>query len=92
LRHPDQIQRILIYADLLRQKSGIVRAEIVSIGSVWGDADAKVADTDFKRGLADNVCNGSSDAGVDLCGRVGWDIVVVVEVYEEDVGYERGGG
>ena len=92
LRHPNQIQRILIYADLLRQESGVVRAKVVPIGSIRGDADAKVADTDFEGGLADNVRDRSSDARVDLGGRVGRDVVVVVKVYEEDAGDERRGG
>jgi hypothetical protein len=52
------------------------------------DADAEVAHAYEKVGIADDVSNGGRDAGIDLSGAEdGW-VWLVVERYEEDVGYE----
>jgi hypothetical protein len=56
------------------------------------DADAEVAHAYEKVGLADDVSNSGRDAGVDLSGAEdGW-VWLVVEGYEEDVGYDWRGG
>ena len=61
---PDEIQWILIDADLSCQTAGIVAAQPSS--TVRVDADAKVADAGLQLGMADDVGNGRRDAGVDL--------------------------
>merc|ERR1719282_780169 len=82
LGDPDQVQRILVNADLLREQSGVVGAEEAT--AVRVDADAEVADADFEHRLSDNVGDGGCDAGVDLCRVVCGGVVIVVEGYEED--------
>lgn len=86
---PDQIQRILIDTDRFGQQRRIVRAEETS--SVGVDTDSKISDSYFQMCVANEIGYRRADAGIDLgwvvCGRVH----LVVEGYEEDVGY-RGGG
>lgn len=90
LRDIDQIQRILIDGNLLREQRRIVRAQ--ETAAVRVDADAEVADADFEFGFADDIGDGGRDAGVDLRRAVGGRVVLVVEGYEEDSGDEGGGG
>ena len=87
-RYPDQVQRILVDVDALRESSGIVRAQECAVGVC---AEAEVANADFERCLSDNVGNGCCDAGIDLCRIVIGRVVIVVEVDEEDAGDQRRG-
>ena len=89
LGHPDEVQRVLVDADLLREQSGVVGAE--EAAAVRVDADAEVADADFEHRLSDNVGNSGCDAGVDLCRVICGCIVVIVEGYEEDTRDQRTG-
>jgi len=90
LRHPHQIERILLHAHPLRQRSRIIAAQPAA--AVRIHADTKVADADFETGAADDVGNGRDDVGVDLGRAVGWCVGGVVEGDEEDVGDAGGGG
>lgn len=85
--HPDQIQRILIDADLARQAAGVVAAQ--ERASVWVDADAKISHPHFQLCLADDVRYGCGDSWVDLCGIKGRWVTLVVKGYEEYVGNAR---
>jgi hypothetical protein len=56
------------------------------------DADAEVAHSHEEVGIADDVSNGGRDAGIDLSGAEdGW-VLLIVEGYKEDIGYEWRGG
>ena len=77
LGDPDQVQRVLVDADLLGEQSGVVGAEEAT--AVRVDADAEVADADFEHRLSDNVGDSGCDAGIDLCRVVCGCIVVIVE-------------
>lgn len=87
---PNQVERVLIDADLLSQCRGIVRAQPGT--SIWIDTDAKVAHARLKLSVAGQGLELRVLGKVDL-GRVGVrDVVVVVEGEEEDVWYQRTGG
>lgn len=90
LRDPDQIQRILVYADLFREEGDVVGAE--EAAAVRVDADAKVAHPHFEHGVADEVGDCGCDARVDLCGVVDGGVHLVVEGDDEDARDEGGGG
>ena len=81
---PDQVQGILIHADLAREAGRVVAAQERS--SVRIDADPEVADPDFQLGLADDVGYGGRDPRVDLRGIERRSVRLVVEGYEKDVG------
>lgn len=82
----DQVQRILVYADLLGEQSSVIAAEeTVSVGC---DAEAEIAHSYFEHGFSDDVGYRCRHAWVHLCRVVHWCVGLVVEVDEEDVGYE----
>ena len=85
---PDQVQRILVDVDALRQRGGIVRAQE---GAVCVCAETKVSHAHLELGLADNVRDGGCHTRVDLCWIIIGRVVVVVEVDQEDAGDEGGG-
>ena len=89
LRHPYQIQRILIHADLLRQRGGVIAAQ--EAATIRRYADAKVAHSDFKLCIADDVGYCGDDAWIYLCGIEDGCVGLVEEGDEEDAGYEWGG-
>jgi len=82
LRHPDQVQRVLVDVDLLGQGRRVVGAQ--EAAAVRRDADAEVADPHFELCAADDVGDGGGDARVDLRGRVGRVVGLVVQRDEED--------
>lgn len=82
---PDQVQWILIDADLFGEKCRVVRAEVTS--SVGLYAEAEVSYSDLKICSPDDVAECCCDAWVDLCWVVGRCVLFVVEGYEEDVRY-----
>lgn len=84
--HPDQVERVLVDVDALRESGGIVRAQE---SSVCVCAETKVSHADFERCLSDNVGNGGCDTGVYLCRVVVWRVIIVVEVDEEYAGDQR---
>ena len=90
LRHPYQIQGILIDADLLGEECSIVGAEKAT--SVRIDADAEVSHSYFQLGVTDDIGYGGSDARIDLRGIVDGRVHFVVEGYDEDAWYERRAG
>lgn len=91
LGHPDEVQRVLVDADLLREQRRVVGAQ--EAAAVRVDADAEVADADLELRGADEVGDGGADARVDLRGVVGGRVGVVEEGDDEDSGDEgRGGG
>ncbi len=83
---PDQVQRILIDADLAGERAGVVRAQ--KGAPVRVDADAEVADAHFELGAADDVGDGRRHARVDLRRVVGGRVFLVIERYQEDAGYQ----
>lgn len=85
-RHPDQVQWILIYVDALRKSGSIVRAEE---SAVCVCAQSEVSNAHFKRCLSNNVGDSCCDTRIDLCRIVIGCIIIVVEIDEEDAGYER---
>lgn len=84
-RDPDEVQRVLIDADLAGERAGVVRAQ--EGAAVRVDADAEVADADFELGAADDGGDGVGDARVDLGGVEGRWVFLVVERYQEYAGY-----
>lgn len=90
LGDPDQVQRVLVDADLLGEQRGVVGAE--EAAAVWVHTDAEVADADLELRGADEVGNGRAHARVDLRRVVGRRVGLVVEADDEDAGDERGGG
>jgi len=84
---PDQVQRVLVDADLLCQECCIVGAEERS--AVGVDAQAEVSYSHLEHGLSDDVGDGGCDAGIHLCRIICWCVVLVVEIDKEDVGYQR---
>lgn len=82
---PDQIQRVLVDADLLRQSRGIVRAQPGAAVRVY--ADAKEADAGLQSRVARDALDLGEDGVVDLRCVWHWRVVVVVERQQEDVGY-----
>lgn len=64
--NPNQIQGILIHADLAREAGRIVATQERS--SVRIDTDPEVPDPDFQLGLADDIRYCGRDPRVDLCG------------------------
>lgn len=85
-RNPDQVQRILVDVDPLRQRCRIVRAQE---GAVSVGAETEVSNAHFQLCLADNVGDGSCHTGIDLRGIVGGSVFIIVEVDEEDAGNKR---
>lgn len=83
--NPDQVQRVLVHRYPLHQRRRVVGADVVT--TVLVDADAKVADAHGELCVADNVCNGCSDSGVDLLGRIGGRILFIPHGNEEDARY-----
>ena len=83
--HPDQVQRVLINADLGGQATGVVTAQ--PCPAVGVDADAKVTHSSFQVRSTHNVGDGLGDTRVHLSGVVYRRIILVVEGDEEDVGY-----
>lgn len=79
---PDQIQGILVHGHTLHQGGSVVGADVVT--TVLVDADTKVADAHSELRIADNVCDGLGDAGVDLLSRVGGRILFIPHRNEED--------
>ena len=69
-RHPNQIQRILIHANLLCKRRRVVAAEEISPRRI--DAKSKVSDSDFEKCTADDVCYCGGDTWIHLSGIVGW--------------------
>lgn len=55
------------------------------------DAQTEVPHADFEQCSADNIRNGRRNTGVDLCWVILRRVVLVVEVDEEDIGYQRRG-
>lgn len=84
---PDQIERILVHGDALDQSCRVVGTDVVA--AVLVDTYTKVAYTHAKLCIADNVCDGSSNTGIDLFGGVGGCVLFVPHGNEEDAGYER---
>lgn len=85
--NPDQIQWVLVDAHLFREQCCVVRAQVIT-AAVRVDADAEVAHPHRELSVADDVCNGGGDTGVDLRGGVCGCVGLVVEGYEEDAGDE----
>lgn len=84
---PDEVQGVLVDRDLLGEGGGVVGAQPAA--AVRVDADAEVAHAGLQVGVAREAVDGGVGGVVDL-GRVGpRDVVVIVEGYQEDVGYER---
>ena len=85
---PNQVQRILVDVDALRQGGGIVRAQKGAVGVC---AETEVSHAHLELGLADNVRDGGCHTRVDLCWIIIRRVVVVVEVDQEDAGDEGRG-
>ena len=87
LRHPDEVQRIFVDADLFGQQRHVVGAkETPSIGC---HADAEVSHSDFQLCAAHEIGYCCGDAGIDLRGVVDGRVHLVVEGYDEDAGDQR---
>lgn len=84
LGNPDQVERILIDAGLLREEGCVVGAK--EVAAVRVDADAKVAYSHLEHGLSDNIGDCSCDARVDLRRVVVRGVVLIVKGDEEDAG------
>lgn len=82
---PDQVQRVLIDADLLRQQRRIVRAQKRS--TVGVDAQSKVSHSYLEHSLANDVGYRRCDPRIHLGRVVRWRISLVVKVDEEDIWY-----
>lgn len=83
---PYQVQRVLVYADLVRQTCRIVAAQ--PRAAIGIDTDAEVPNSCFQLCSPDNGGDCTMDAEVRLCGRwLGW-VAGVVEGYEEDIRYD----
>ena len=87
LRHPDEVQRIFVDADLFGQQRDVVGAE--ETPAVWSHADAEVSHSDFQLCAAHEIGYCCCDAGVDLRGVVDGCVHLVVEGYDEDAGDQR---
>lgn len=81
--NPDQVQRVLVDVDALRESGGIVRAKECAVCVC---AESEVTNADLECCLSDNVGNGCCDARVDLCWVVIGRVIIVVKVDEEDAG------
>jgi hypothetical protein len=74
-RDPHQIERVLVDVQVVDERGGVVGADVAAAVSV--DADAEVADAHAELGVADNVCDGLRDTGVDLLRGVGGRVLFV---------------
>ncbi len=84
-RNPDQVQRVLVDADLRCQRARVVAAQ--PRAAVGVDADAEVADPGLERGSAHEILDRACHARVHLRRVVHGRIGFVVQRDEEDVGY-----
>lgn len=82
---PDQVERILVDADLLSQGRGVIRAQPRT--AIWIYANAKVAHTGLEARITRDALNLGVDGIVDLRGIWVRCVVVVIEREEEDVRY-----
>lgn len=88
-RKPDEVERILVHADLVGKRRCVVGAQ--PRAAIGVDADAKVADTGLQVGGADNVADGGVDVVVDLGRARRGGVVLVVEGQQKDAGHEGTG-
>ena len=84
---PDQVERILVYGNLVGQGCGIVTAQPGA--AVGVDADTKIAYASLEMGVAGNVGNGSVHIVVDLRCVGNRLVVLVVEREQKDAGDQR---
>ncbi len=85
-REPDEIQRVLVYRDLVGERRGIVAAQPAA--AVGADADAEVADAGLEPGVADDIPDRLVDVVVDLRRVRHGRVVLVVQGEEVYVRYQ----
>ena len=85
--NPDQIQWVLIDPDQVSQRGCVLIAEERAV--VWLDADAEISDSYFEARGSDNVGYCRCHTWLDLCWVEDWWVSLVVEGYQEDIGYSR---
>lgn len=86
--NPDQVQRVLVDVDTLRQRRGIVGAQEGAVGVC---AETEVSHAHLELRLAYNVGDGGRHTRVDLGRVVIGRVVIVVEIDQENAGDERRG-